>query len=69
LQKITTVLGLFYLFGSLVLVLMGARQNPLPYLRKNKIGITRKVPVTDQQPIAAQDGDVSSEEIVPGDAA
>lgn len=69
LQKITSVLGLIYLFGSLILVLMGARQNPLTYLRKSKISITRKVPMADQQPMTAQESSSHAEETVPADAA
>ena len=72
LQKITSVLGLMYLFGSLILVLMGARQNPLPYIRKNKTTITKKVPMPETQQQAAymeQENAVPLEETLSADKA
>jgi protein translocase SecG subunit len=55
LQKITSVLGLIYLFGSLGLVMLGARHNPLPYIRKNKIAVTKTVPMTEQRSVDMQE--------------
>lgn len=69
LQKITSVLGALFLLGSLALVLMGSRQNPLRYVRKKGPSIQKTVPMNDQTTLPVLDDTPDKPNTTPADIA